>query len=420
LTKPGHALACPVFVLKAMKVFFRTIHLYLSLAAGIIIFCSCLTGTMLVFEKEIEHTLHPKRYYVQPAAIRLSLEQLIKAARQHAPKAKLASVMVFNDAARTVEIGLIVPEKKDRGGKAAQRENRKPVMAKGGKDSKGKEADRPNLSVFVNPYTGQVTGEYSRKQSFLYSVEMFHRFLLAGKDSLGDWVVSISTLLFLFILITGVILWWPKTKNIMKQRLKIKWGGSTKRLVHDLHLVTGFYTSLFLIVIALTGLIMTFKLANQALFAITGSKLIKEQPKAPQSKYQPGAEALKIDAALQVVAAQTALADYYTVRVPKDSLAVYSINVLPKGAVETAADTYYVDQYSGGIAGSQLFAGKSLGQRVRAYVKPVHTGSVYGLPTKIISFIVCLLSLIFPVTGVMMWLNRTRKKPKVHRTMELV
>jgi uncharacterized iron-regulated membrane protein len=406
--------------MKAMKVFFRTIHLYLSLAAGIVIFCSCLTGTMLVFEKEIEHTLHPKLYYVQAAATRVPLEQMIKAALKQVPKAKLASAMVYNDAARTVEIGLIVPEKKGKKGNVAQSEKSRPAMAQGDKDKKAKEADRANLSVFVNPYTGQVTGQYSRRQSFLYSAEMFHRFLLAGKDSLGDWVVSISTLLFLFILITGVILWWPKTKNIMKQRLKIKWGGSTKRLVHDLHLVTGFYTSIFLIVIALTGLIMTFKLANQALFAVTGSKLIKEQPKAPQSKYQPGAEPLKADAALQAVAAQTALADYYTVRVPKDSLAVYSINVLPKGAIETTADTYYIDQYSGGIAGAQLFAAKSLGQRVRAYVKPVHTGSVYGLPTKIISFIVCLLSLIFPVTGVMMWLNRTRKKTKVHRKLELV
>jgi uncharacterized iron-regulated membrane protein len=403
-----------------MKAFFRTIHLYLSLAAGIIIFCSCLTGTLLVFEKEIEHTLHPGRYYVTAQQARMPLEQLIKAALKQLPKAKLASAMVYKDVGRTVEIGLIVPEKKNKKGNPAQAERSKPAMAPGGKDKKPKDAvDRANLIVFVNPYTGQVTGEYNRRQSFLYSIEMFHRFLLAGKDSLGDWVVSISTLLFLVILITGVILWWPKTKNIMKQRLKIKWGGSTKRLVHDLHLVTGFYTSIFLIVIALTGLIMTFKFANQALFAITGSKLVKEQPKVPQSKYQPGVEALKVDAALQSIAAQTSLADYYTVRLPKDSSAVYSVSVLPKGAVETTADTYYIDQYSGGIAGSQLFAAKSLGQRVRAFVKPVHTGSVYGIPTKVISFIVCLLSLIFPVTGVMMWLNRTRKKPKTHRKMVL-
>ena len=403
-----------------MKVFFRTIHLYLSLAAGIIIFCSCFTGTLLVFEKQIEHTLHPERYYVETQQVRLPLAQLIKGTLKQMPKARFASVMVYGDARRTVEIGLIVPGNKEKKEKLAQADEKKHADAPGKTSKDAKDSGKPNLTVFVNPYTGQVAGEYNRKQTFLYSVEMFHRFLLAGKDSVGDWIVGISTFLFLFILITGVVLWWPKTKNIMRQRLKIKWDGSTKRLVHDLHLVTGFYTSVFLIIIVLTGLIMTFKWANQALFAITGSKLEKEQPKLPQSKYQAGVEALTVDTALQNVAAKIQSAEYYTVRIPKDSTGTYSVNVLPQGAIENTGDTYYIDQYSGSLAGSQMFAAKSLGQRVRALVKPVHIGSVYGLPTRIISFIVCLLSLIFPVTGVMMWLNRTRKKGKQVRKLTLV
>lgn len=392
-----------------MKVFFRTIHLYLSLAAGIVIFCSCLTGTMLVFEKEIEHTLHPERYEVKPQHDRLPVAQLAQSALKQYPKVKLASVMVYNNPAQTVEVGLIVPEKKKQEHKPAVG---KKEESKGRAKDKGKEAARPNLTVFVNPYTAQVTGEYNRRQSFLYTVEMMHRFLLAGKDSAGDAIVGICTLLFLFILITGIILWWPKTKAVMKQRLKIKWGGSTKRLVHDLHLVTGFYTSLFLVVIVLTGLVMSFTWANKALFALTGSALVKEQPKAPQSTLLPHAKSITVDDALKALSDRISTAQYVTVRMPKDSASSYSIAVLPAHAIETAADTYFVDQYTGSIVGSQLFAGKSLGQRVRAFVKPVHTGSVYGLPTKIISFVVCSLSLIFPVTGVMMWFNRVRKKKK--------
>jgi uncharacterized iron-regulated membrane protein len=401
---------------RIMKVFFRTIHLYLSLAAGLVIFCSCLTGTMLVFEKEIEHTLHPKRYDVQPQQTRLPVSELISSVLKEVPKAKVATAMVYADAGRTVEIGVIVPERKDKKEAGASQPKTKPAGEPGKKGKKDKDAARPNLTVFVNPYTGQVTGQYNRRQSFLYSVEMLHRFLLAGKDSAGDMVVAICTLLFLFILITGVVLWWPKTKAVMRQRLKIKWGGSTKRLVHDLHIVTGFYTSVFLIVIVLTGLVMTFSWANKALFAITGSKLVKEQPEQPKSVYATGTDKLSIDAAIQNIPA-IKTADYYTIRLPRDSAATYGVSVLPEGAIETTADTYYIDQYSGNVAGSQTFASKSLGQRVRAMVKPVHTGSVYGLPTKIISFVVCFLSLIFPVTGVMMWFNRTRKKKKPEKKL---
>jgi uncharacterized iron-regulated membrane protein len=40
----------------------------------------------------------------------------------------------------------------------------------------------------------------------------------------------------------------------------------------------------------------------------------------------------------------------------------------------------------------------------------VHVGSIWGLPSKIIAVIVCILGASFPVTGTILWLNRTRKK----------
>jgi uncharacterized iron-regulated membrane protein len=411
-----------------MKKFFRNIHLYLSLVAGIIIFCSCLTGTIMVFEEEIEHALHLNRYYVQAGDQRLPLANLVFSVLKEAPKAKVANVKVYAEADRTVEIGLIVPEKKGGRGEgeehqpnqnAAKNENvtglhqpKKTYVEAAIKGKKPEEGGgRPNLTVFVNPYNGKVIDQVNRRKTFFFTVEMLHRFLLAGKDSIGNKLVGISTLFFLVILLTGVILWWPKNKKIMRKRLRYKWTGGWKRLTHDLHIVTGFYTSLFLLVIVFTGLIMTFKWANQALFAITGSNMVLERPKPPVSVEQAGLTALSIDQVLIKNAKEIENAASYTIRSPKDSSAAFGISVLPKGAVETAADTYFIDQYSGEILGVQKFADKSAGQRARAFVKPIHTGSVYGLPTKIISFVVCLLSLIFPVTGVIMWLNRIKKKP---------
>jgi uncharacterized iron-regulated membrane protein len=227
-----------------------------------------------------------------------------------------------------------------------------------------------------------VIEQFSKKQSFLFTVEMLHRFLLAGKNSAGDMIVGLSTLLFLFILITGVILWWPKTKNIMRQRFKIKFDGSGKRLTHDLHIVTGFYTSIFLIIIVLTGLVMSFGWANKALFAITGSELKAEEPKAPQSAYQAGLTPISIETALKTVDDKINTSETYTIRTPRDSAGTFNINILQKGAMESATDSYNIDQYNGKIVATQLFADKSLGQRVRSFVKPVHTGSVYGIPTK--------------------------------------
>lgn len=367
---------------------------------------------MLVFEKEIQQTLNHQRYFIKPQGKRLPVSALTAGVLKQIPKSKLATVTVYDDPERTVEVAVIVPEKKEKK-PAAGPKAEKHAGAHIKKDAKSKDAERSNLTAYVNPYTGQVVDLFNRRQTFLYSVEMFHRYLLGGKNSVGDWVISISTLFFLAILITGVILWWPKTKAIMKQRVKIKWGGSGKRLTHDLHIVTGFYTSIFLIIISSSGLIMTFKWANSTLFFLTGSKYIaKEDVRAPLSAYQPGVAAISPEAAINALGDKVTEAENYTIRYPRDTAAVYTFNVLKKGSIELATDTYYIDQYSGKLAGFALYADKSLGQRIRGVIKPIHTGSIYGWPTQILAFMITLVSLIFPVTGVMMWFNRTNKKKK--------
>ena len=50
-----------------------------------------------------------------------------------------------------------------------------------------------------------------------------------------------------------------------------------------------------------------------------------------------------------------------------------------------------------------------MGQRIRGLFKPVHTGAIFGWPTKLLAFVFSLLGATFPVTGTIMWLNRRRK-----------
>ncbi|MCO4291730.1 PepSY domain-containing protein [Solitalea sp. MAHUQ-68] len=391
-----------------MKVFFRNIHLYLSLSAGLIIFISCLTGTILVFEEELEHSLHHNRYFVTESGSRLPLDLLVKNAVQSTPKSKLASVKVYEEEARTIEVSISVPEKnkKEEAGKS-QPKKEEPKAEKGTKSKEKKpEKRKPTLTAYVNPYTGNIIEVVNRRDSFFFTVESIHRWLLGGKDSIGNLLTGISTFIFFFILITGIILWWPKTKKIFYQRLKIKFDGNWKRLVHDLHIVTGFYLSLFLIIISLTGLVMAFNWVNKGIFTLTGSKM--ENPEPPTVVYQKDAKHLSIDEVYSTVLKEVKSAESFNIRIPKDSVSTFSVNVLPENTIETAGDNYFVNPYNAAIVGVQKFSDKNQGQKIRAIVKPLHTGALYGLPTKIISFLICLLTLSFPVTGVIMWLNRLK------------
>ena len=61
-----------------MKKTFRTLHLYLSLAAGLFIVISCITGIIMVFEEEINHQINHQRYFVEKKMNRLPLDQLVQ------------------------------------------------------------------------------------------------------------------------------------------------------------------------------------------------------------------------------------------------------------------------------------------------------------------------------------------------------
>jgi uncharacterized iron-regulated membrane protein len=106
-----------------MQSLFRNIHLYLSLIAGLIIMLSALTGAILVFEDEIDHTLNKERYFVEARATKRPLSNLIETALATTPKAKLGMIKVYSDKSRTVEIGLITAEKKPEGNTTGKRIN---------------------------------------------------------------------------------------------------------------------------------------------------------------------------------------------------------------------------------------------------------------------------------------------------------
>jgi uncharacterized iron-regulated membrane protein len=385
-----------------MKIFFRRIHLYLSLAAGLVILIACLTGAILVFEKDLQMAMSKKRYYVEAGTSKLSTDQLVKAVKDRYPDAKINGLKVYEAADRSAEVSAVFPAKKDANAEAP----------KANAEKKGPPQRQPGFTIFVNPYTGDVLEKYTYRETGFYQVFAMHRWLLGGEGSVGKYIVGVSTFIFLFILLTGLILWWPKTRKIMQQRLRIKRNAGWKRINHDLHLVFGFYSAIFLFIIAFTGLAWSFEWFNNGIYAVTNSPL--KAPPPPKSAYVAGAKRISYDEALAAGKSVYTGAEFYTISLPKDSAEAITINALPKKAVhENATDAVYLDQYSGSVLGKMTYADRSLGARVRSTFKPVHTGSIWGLPSKIIALLVCLCGVTFPITGTIMWINRTRKKNKV-------
>jgi uncharacterized iron-regulated membrane protein len=179
------------------------------LAAGLVIVVACFTGAVLVFEDELQHAFNKERYFVQPQAQQLPIEVLVKKLKQAVPLAKINSIKIYANTSRTVEISY--SEKKPNG----DQKNNSAIVGKRKKENsnnttKKAQQDGTKITAFVNPYTGNIVELYNYKNSFFFTMMSLHRWLLSG--DVGKLIVGISTLLFLFILITGLILWWIKQK----------------------------------------------------------------------------------------------------------------------------------------------------------------------------------------------------------------
>ncbi|TYZ14458.1 PepSY domain-containing protein [Hymenobacter lutimineralis] len=420
-----------------MNIFFRNIHLYLSLVSGLVIAVVCFTGAVLVFEKELEQAWHPERYYVAapaPAATPLPLARLMDAVRAYKPDAKITGVKVYTDPVRTVEFSLAgAPsgpngDRKREGARPAEgahgesagpasqsqegQGGKKERSGKGGEKGGGEGGRGP--VVFVNPYTAAVTGELNYRETIFFTMMALHRGMVGGE--IGKLIVGISTVMFLFIIGTGLVLWWPATRKALKQRLRVKWGSGWKRLNHNLHIVLGFYAALFLFVFAFTGLAWSFEWFNKGIYAVTNSPMQRPEPPVsvatPATPATPGAPvALSVEAAMVRARQLAPNVVYYALQLPKDATSSIRVATLrPDATYENATDEVYLDQYSGQVLRQQTYEQRNLGQRVRGMFKPVHTGAIFGWPSKIISLVVCVLGFTFPITGTILWLNRLRKQ----------
>ncbi|MFD1875209.1 PepSY-associated TM helix domain-containing protein [Hymenobacter bucti] len=445
-----------------MKLFFRRIHLYLGLVSGLFLVVVCLTGSILVFEEELTHAFHRERYFVAAATTpRLSLAQLTEAVRATRPKAKITGFKVYADPTRTVEVNLAGAGRpggpqgeqrgealggrgEGRGEQAGGRENRGEGQSERGSEGRGERgqgspenrggagrAERGQTgrqgpqagpgkggkggdrgpTLYLNPYTGAVLDEYDSHKSFFHFIEEIHRGLVAGR--VGKLVMGINSIIFVFILGTGLVLWWPAARQTLSSRLRIKWDASWKRVNYDWHTALGFYSAVFLLIMTLTGMGMAFDWVGKGINTLTHSPQQRPEPPTSTLPATGPTAPFGADAALALARQQAPEATSYSLQLPKAPDGSIQVGLLRPGAItDRATDDVYLDQYSGQVLRQQTYAQKPVGQRIRGLFKPIHTGAIFGWPTKVLAFVFVLLGATFPITGTLMWLNRTRKSKK--------
>lgn len=370
------------------------IHLWLGLSSGLVVLLLGITGCILAFEVEIRNLTESFRKveienkpYLPPSSIKAIAEKHLKS---------------------KTALGIEYPGT----GKAA-------VAAY---------YDETNYElVFINPYNGQVL-KYKNMPDDFFRIILEGHFYLWLPHHIGQPIAASATLIFLVMMITGLILWWPKYKAARKQRFAIKWSAKWRRKNYDLHNVLGFYMTWIAIFIAITGLVFGFQWFAKSLFWVTsGGETMVEHTHPVSDTTQ--------------TASFTNMADHlwneHRIGVKEnESLGVYfahlstdpvEIVVNHRPGTYYNSDFYHYDQYTGKeLSATGSYAGKfkeaAVADKIVRMNYDIHVGAVLGLPGKILAFFASLIAASLPVTGFYIWWGRRRKskKPSFEKEAALV
>ncbi len=370
-----------------MKRSFRKIHLLLALPFGIILFNLFCTGTILVFEDEWLHILKPSRYYVEELKDKkISLEKLIPAISNQLPDSiQIESLTISSDKTENYTFGI-----------------------KGIKHGE----------IKVDQYSGKIKDLNTHPEDrFFRTVRRLHRWLLLphekNKISWGRIITGVSVISFLFIIISGIIIWIPKNKKNLKKHLKIKWKAGGFRRWFDMHRATGIYTAIFLLTFCLTGLTWSFQWYKNGVYKILGAEqnmiYNKETPKSKTTLHtNKGVNNTSTNG-------KYAIWDKVLKRITKEqkdfSLAQIQNNkvlVAKKGTYNLKiADQYTFNPDNGKIINITLAKARTdKYTKTKKWIYDIHTGKWAGFITKLFAFLACISGVILTITGYYMYIKK--------------
>lgn len=370
------------------------VHRWLGLISGLVVFVVSITGCIYVFQQEITDALHRKQLYVTPGqtpVLPLSVLQR-KAQAALGEKKQITFIQTYKDAKKAWTFG-------------AFKSNKEAVTYFG--------AVTYYDIACVNPYTGEITGVIDHKHDFFNIIKFLHWSLLLNTPY-GQPIVGWSTFIFVVLMITGLVLWWPKRKKKdLKQAFTVKWKARWRRVNYDLHNVLGFYVTILALIIALTGMTWAFKWF-QATVYVVASGTTKPPPKEEYKSVQPAATVTgnALDIAFADARRYMPDAERVGVRPPAKAEATVRISTYRSSETFYDRDELQYDQYSGQRLALRTPKDKNRGERLLEMNYDIHVGAIAGLPGKIAAFLASLLCASLPVTGFLVWWGKRNKKSK--------
>ena len=350
-------------------------HLVAGITAGIVILVMSVTGVLLTYERQLIAWSDSQYRSTVPAqgAGRLPVETLLQTIRTEHPDITANALTVGSAADAPVTVAV------------------------------------PQRTLYFDAYSGSLLGEGAQGiRRFMSETRAWHRWLAIEGEGrpVARNITGWSNFLFLFIVVSGSYLWFPRKWTWNHVRTVLLFNRTTTAKARDFnwHNVIGFWSAIPLFVVVLSALPISFPWANALVYRAVGEEPPAQRgreggpARGREERSVPSLEGLNSlwsRAEQQVEGWRT-----INVRVPESNRApvVFAIDT-GEGGQPQHRSTLTLDRATGDVVSYEAFADQSLGRRLRSISRFAHTGEVLGIPGQTVAGLATAGSVVLVWTG---------------------
>ena len=354
------------------------LHLTCGVAAGLVVLMMSVTGVLLAYERQILAAVD-RVHYAEPApgAARRPLEELLAAAQRARSGFQPTTIMLRNEPGA-------------------------PVTFAAGRAS----------AVLVDPYTASVREPAAAGLRELFeTVEGWHRWFNVSGDgrATARAVTGACNLVFLVLVLSGTYLWLPRTWQWAAFKTRLLFNANTAGKARDFnwHHVLGIWSALPLAVVVATAVVFSFPWANALVYRSVGEQPPVRggppggAPATRSAEREPANGSAPPRLSYEQLFARAAAQDEWrtlTLALPAASTARFTIDQ-GNGGQPQRRHTLTLDATTGEVQSWAPFSSQAPGQRLRSWIRFLHTGEALGLAGQTVAALVSATSVVMVWTG---------------------
>jgi len=319
----------------ALRRLWLRLHRWVGLSLGLVLALVAITGAAMIVWKPIDRALNPVLFAAaQPAPA--SLDQARASLRQ-----------AFGAEAR---LTLRPPREPD--------------------DTVWAFVSGPvHATAYLDPASGRLLGWRGETDHLAGLMFELHSELLLGDA--GRNVLAVASAAYLFLLVTGAVLWWPVR---WRQAFSVQWRARAPRLVTDLHKAGGALLGVLIAVSIASGVWMAWKPLAGWFNSLSGQKL----PGAPPVSAGAGPRASLDRMVAQALQAHPGARVGYVMLPARDDQAVRLRLRLADDPHPNGLTSLWFHPATGALLATHRWNELPAGARSTTWIYPLHTGQLGG------------------------------------------